>query len=114
MHLGKMQSFHILFAGGFIACARHNANNRERRRILVQGLIVVQMLADRIDIREVTLGKPIVDDDGARTTGHIFRSETPTAKNRHLQYPEIIRRNNVDLGGGLLTWLRFWQSGYIE
>ena len=80
IHLWEIELFDVVFPGSFIARARHDADDGERRRVLFfRGLIVVDLLANRIFSRKKFADETVVHDDRARDSG-----ETIARLSRHV------------------------------
>ena len=115
--LHEMQRLHIHLAGSFIARSRDNANDRHRRRMFVQCVVVIDVLSDGIFPCKIFLRERVVDDDRAGVpffTGQIFRSKSATAKNRHSHEAEVIGRNHTSFRRWPLVGRNRRSAGYVE
>ena len=116
MDLVELETLHILFAGRFVPCPRHDSHDRRRRLIFIERLIVVDLPANRIGVRKIFTRQSFIDDDRTRffDAGRVFRAKCSPAKNRNPERAKIIRRDDIDLRRWLLPGRNFRRAGDVE
>jgi hypothetical protein len=93
----ELEALNVVLAGRFIPRSRDDADNGGGRRVLVEGLIVIDVAPDRVLPGEIFLGQGLIDNDRARPARDFFRTEGSSAQDRHSHGAEVVGGNDVDL-----------------